>query len=120
MPTVISSPAHVRGFGNKRIDEYVGRVVSKTDSLSIAHMHSPQGWTEPGQRPAFDEYTVVLTGRLHVRTEQGELDIEAGQAIVVAAGEWVQYSTPDGAEYIAVCQPAFSPDTVHRDSVGGG
>jgi ethanolamine utilization protein EutQ (cupin superfamily) len=116
MPTVISKPTIVQGVNDKQIHEYIGRISSKTDQLSIAHMRSPAGWTEPGQRPDFDEYTVVLHGRLHVRTQDGQLDVAAGQAIIVSAGEWVQYSTPEGAEYIAVCRPAFSPDTVHRDA----
>lgn len=119
MPTLIESPTRVQAAGNvpKVIEEYVGRVNSGTTALSVAHMRSPAGWIEPGQRPEFDEYTVVLNGRLHVRHEQGELDVRAGQAVIAHAGEWVQYSSPDhnGAEYIAVCLPAFSPDTVHRD-----
>jgi ethanolamine utilization protein EutQ (cupin superfamily) len=121
MPTLIESPTRVTAAGNKPklIDEYVGRVNSATEALSIAHMRSPQGWVEPGQRPEFDEYTLVLRGRLQVKHERGELSVQAGQAVLSRRGEWVQYSTPDpeGAEYVAVCVPAFSPATVHRDDV---
>lgn len=104
----------------KRIEEFIGRVNSGTAAVSIARMTSPGGWSEPGQTPEFDEYTVVLRGCLHVKLAGREFDVTAGQALVVAAGEWVQYSTPsaDGAEYIAVCLPAFSPATVHRDTDG--
>jgi len=120
MPTVIAAPARVEAAGNKPklIEEYVGRVNSGTDALSIAHMHSPEGWQEPGQRPDFDEFTVVLHGKLRVEHETGALDVAAGQAIIAHRGEWVRYSSPDpgGAEYLAVCLPAFSPATVHRDS----
>lgn len=119
MPTLIPAPTRVVAAGNKpkSIDEYVGRVNSGTDGLSIAHMRSPGGWVEPAQTPDFDEYTLVLSGRLHLHSEAGDLDVGAGQAVIVTAGEWVQYSTPDpeGAEYIAVCVPAFSPDAVHRE-----
>lgn len=119
MAQLINNPTIVKAAGNKpkRIEEYVGRVNSKTESVSIARMKSPGGWVEPGQTPAFDEYTVVLSGRLQVKTKAHVYDVQAGQAIIVPAGEWVQYSTPDaaGAEYLAVCLPAFSPDTVHRD-----
>ncbi len=119
MPTIIEKASRVTAAGNKPklIDEYVGRVNSKTEALSVAHMRSPAGWVEPGQRPEFDEYTVVLRGTLHVMHEQGEMVIHAGQAVIAHKGEWVQYSTPgdEGAEYIAVCLPAFSMDTVHRD-----
>lgn len=119
MPQLIPQPKRITAAGNKPklIDEYVGRVNSGTEAVSIAHMKSPGGWLEPGQRPEFDEYTVVLRGVLHLRFEGGELDIAAGQAVAVRAGEWIQYSTPgaEGAEYIAVCLPAFSPGTVHRD-----
>jgi ethanolamine utilization protein EutQ len=118
-PTLISQPTRVSAAGNKPklIDEYIGRINSKHDALSIAHMRSPQGWIEPGQTPQFDEFTIVLRGLLHVKSNAGELDIQAGQAVVAHAGEWIQYSTPqaDGAEYIAVCLPAFSMETVHRD-----
>ncbi len=119
MPELISQPARIEAAGNKpkRIDEYVGRVNSRTETLSIAHMRSPEGWVEPGQTPAFDEYTVVLRGLLRVEHREGALDVRAGQAVIVRAGEWVRYSTPDaeGAEYIAVCSPAFSLETAHRD-----
>ena len=119
MPTLISKPTRIEAAGNKPklIDEYVGRVNSKTETTSIAHMRSPGGWVEPGQRPQFTEYTVVLRGMLRVEHEGGSIDVSAGQAIVAPPGEWVRYSTPtdDGAEYIAVCLPAFSPQTVHRD-----
>jgi mannose-6-phosphate isomerase-like protein (cupin superfamily) len=119
MPTHIAKPTRIVAAGNlpKTIDEYVGRVNSKTDAVSIAHMRSPAGWIEPGQTPEFDEYTVVLRGVLRVKHAGGEIDVRAGQAIVARRGEWVQYSSPeaDGAEYVAVCVPAFSPDTVHRD-----
>lgn len=119
MPTLIASPSRVTAAGNKPklIDEYVGRVNSGTSALSVAHMRSPGGWVEPGQRPDFDEFTVVLRGTLRVEHEGGSLDVSAGQAVVAHKGEWVRYSTPgdDGAEYIAVCLPAFSMDTVHRD-----
>jgi mannose-6-phosphate isomerase-like protein (cupin superfamily) len=102
----------------KSIEEFIGRVNSGTPELSIARMISPCGWSEPGQRPEFDEYTLVLRGSLHVELESGQFDVGAGQAIVVERGQWVRYSTPaeGGAEYIAVCRPAFSPDTVHRDA----
>ena len=119
MPTLIESPARVEAAGNKpkRIDEYVGRVVTRTEQLSIAHMRSPGGWVEPGQAPEFEEYTVVLRGLLRVTHRGGQLDVRAGQAVITHAGEWVQYSTPEpeGAEYLAVCLPAFSPYLVHRD-----
>jgi mannose-6-phosphate isomerase-like protein (cupin superfamily) len=120
MPTVIDRPQLIHAAGNKpkEIEEYFGRVRSNTKELSIARMKSPGGWEEPGQRPDFDEYTVVLKGTLRVRTNEKVFDIRAGQAILVGKGEWVQYSTPfdGGAEYVAVCTPAFSPETVHRDS----
>ena len=120
VPTLIPSPTRVEAAGNKPklIDEYVGRLNSGHDAVSVAHMRSPGGWVEPGQTPEFDEFTVVLAGRLRVSSAGGEeLDVVAGQAVVVPAGEWVRYSTPDpeGAEYIAVCLPAFAPDLVHRD-----
>jgi mannose-6-phosphate isomerase-like protein (cupin superfamily) len=119
MPELIPSPTRITAAGNKpkHIDEYVGRVNSTTDAVSIAHMRSPAGWVEPGQRPEFDEYTMVLRGALRVRHEAGELEVRAGQAVITRRGEWVQYSSPDaeGAEYVAVCLPAFSPATVHRD-----
>ena len=120
MPELIESPARVEAAGTKpkRIDEYVGRVRGGEERVSIAHMRSPEGWLEPGQRPDFDEYTVVLDGLLRVEHEQGRLDVRAGQAVLVRGGEWVRYSTPEpgGASYVAVCLPAFSPGTVHRDA----
>lgn len=120
MPTLISTPAVVESAGNKpkRIEEFVGRVNSAHATLSVARMTSPAGWCEPGQRPDFEEVTVVLRGLLRVEHAGGRLDVRAGQAVVAAAGEWVRYSTPeaDGAEYVAVCVPAFSPASVHRDA----
>ena len=119
MPVLISSPTIIEAAGNKPkiIQEYFGRVNSKTESVSIAKMTSPQGWIEPGQRPEFDEYTVVLKGTLQVKTENEIIDVKAGSAILTKKGEWIQYSTPKegGAEYDAVCLPAFSPETVRRD-----
>lgn len=119
MPTLIAAPTRVEAAGNKpkRIDEYVGRVNSAHERLSIAHMRSPGGWLEPGQTPEFDEFTVVLRGTLRVEHAGGVMDVRAGQAVLTHSAEWVRYSTPDadGAEYIAVCLPAFSPATVHRD-----
>ena len=119
MPTIIKSPAIVKAAGNKPkiIEEFIGRVNSGTETVSIAKMKSPGGWEEPGQKPEFDEYTVVLKGTLRVQTKNDSFDIKAGQAIISHKGEWIRYSSPqsEGAEYIAVCLPAFSPDTVHRD-----
>jgi len=117
MPKLIEHPSRVEAAGTKPklIDEYVGQVSTGESRVSVAHMRSPAGWVEPGQRPDFDEYTVVLEGALHVEHEDGELAVRAGQAVLVPGGEWVRYSTPEGASYIAVCLPAFSPDTVHRD-----
>ena len=119
MPVLISGPTEISAAGNKPkvIEEFIGRVNSGSEAISIARMKSPAGWIEPGQTPEFDEYTVVLRGMLRVHTKQGAFDVHSGQAIVVTGGEWVQYSSPeaDGAEYIAVCVPAFSPGTVHRD-----
>ena len=119
MPKIIKAPTLIKAAGNKvkLINEYFGRVNSQTEEVSIAHMTSPQGWEEPGQCPDFNEYTVVLGGTLHVRTRDEEFDITEGQGIVVEKGEWVQYSSPyaNGAIYMAVCLPAFSPDTVNRD-----
>lgn len=119
MPTLISQPTRIQASGNKPklIDEYIGRINSKTSAASVAHMRSPQGWVEPGQTPAFDEFTIVLKGTLRVEHKEGSLEVDAGQAVICHAGEWVRYSTPreDGAEYIAVCLPAFSIETVHRD-----
>ncbi len=118
-PTLISQPTRIQSAGNKPklIDEYIGRVNSKTGAVSVAHMRSPGGWMEPGQAPEFEEFTVVLKGRLRVEHRNGELDVHAGQAVIAHQGEWVRYSTPDpeGAEYIAVCLPAFAMETVHRD-----
>ena len=119
MPTLIESPTTVPAAGQppKIIDEYVGRVNSATTTVSVAHMRSPQGWTEPGQTPQFDEFTIVLKGVLKVEHEGGAIDVAAKQAIITHKGEWVRYSSPEtgGAEYIAVCLPAFSPDLVRRD-----
>jgi ethanolamine utilization protein EutQ (cupin superfamily) len=117
MPKLIESPSRVEAAGTKPklIDEFVGRVNTGEERVSVAHMRSPAGWVEPGQRPDFDEYTVVLEGALRVEHDGGALDVAAGQAVLVPGGEWVRYSTPEGASYIAVCLPAFSPDTVHRD-----
>ena len=119
VPTLIPAPTRVEAGGTKPklIDEYVGRVNSKTSAASVAHMRSPGGWQEPGQTPDFDEFTVVLRGVVRVEHRDGTLDVHAGQAVISHGGEWVRYSTPeaDGAEYVAVCVPAFSMDTVHRD-----
>ena len=117
MPDLIEGPSRVEAAGTKPklIDEYVGRVNIGEDRVSVAHMRSPAGWVEPGQRPEFDEYTVVLSGRIEIEHEGGTLSVAAGQAVLTRAGEWIRYSTPEGAEYIAVCLPAFAPDTVHRD-----
>jgi quercetin dioxygenase-like cupin family protein len=118
MPVHIPRPSVIEAAGNKpkKIEEFVGRVNSGTDAVSVARMKSPPGWVEPGQRPDFDEYTVVLTGTLRVEHEDGALEVRAGEAVITRRGEWVRYSTPDdGAEYVAVCLPAFSPDTVNRD-----
>ena len=119
MPTLIAKPTRVEAAGNKPklIDEYIGRVNSATSAASIAHMRSPGGWQEPGQTPEFDEFTVVLKGTLRVEHRTGSTDVNAGEAVIAHCGEWVRYSTPnpDGAEYFAVCLPAFAMDTVHRD-----
>ena len=119
MPTKIDSPSIIEAAGNKpkRIAEFIGRVNSGTAAVSVARMLSPSGWQEPGQRPEFDEYTLVLKGSLQVESEEGILTVQAGEAVIAHAGQWVRYSTPgpEGAEYIAVCLPAFSPETVHRD-----
>lgn len=119
MLQVIQHPSIIQAAGNKpkMIEEFIGRVNSKTDALSIARMTSPSGWIEPGQQPEFDEYTIVLKGMLRITTRDGVVDVAAGQAVIAHRGEWVQYSTPgaEGAEYIAVCLPAFSPQLVHRD-----
>ena len=120
MPDLIESPARVEAAGTKPklIEEYVGRVNTGEERVSVAHMRSPEGWLEPSQRPDFDEYTVVIDGCLHIEHEQGALEVRAGQAVLVRGGEWVRYSTPEagGASYVAVCLPAFSPETVHRDN----
>jgi mannose-6-phosphate isomerase-like protein (cupin superfamily) len=115
----VSHPARISAAGTKPklIDEYIGRVNSKTSTVSVAHMRSPEGWEEPGQTPEFEEVTVVLKGTLRVHHKEGAMDVAAGQAVIAHAGEWVRYSTPNagGAEYIAVCVPAFSMESVHRD-----
>ena len=117
MPIKIAQPSVITAAGKKpkRIEEFVGRVNSQTPEVSIARMTSPAGWIEPGQRPEFDEYTLVLKGKLLVKTQNEVLEIHGNEAVIIRAGDWVQYSTPKGAEYISVCLPAFSPDTVHRD-----
>lgn len=122
MPRLIPSPSQITAAGNKPkiIQEFIGRVNSGTNAVSIARMKSPGGWVEPGQRPEFDEYTLVLAGMLRVEFEGGVLDVRAGQAVITTGGEWIRYSSPEpeGAEYVAVCLPAFSPATVHRDGDG--
>lgn len=119
MPTLISSPARIEAAGNKPkiIEEFVGRNSTRHEDISIAHVRSPAGWVEPGQTPEFDEFTIVLKGMLRVNFQGGQIDVRPGQAVIAHRDEWVQYSTPEpeGAEYIAVCLPAFSPHTVHRD-----
>lgn len=117
MPKLINKYTVVEAAGSKpkRIEEYIGRVNSNTTAVSIARMKSPPGWVEPGQTPEFDEYTLVLSGTVIVKTKRDKYEVNEGDAIIVNKDEWVQYSTPEGAEYIAVCLPAFSPDTVHRD-----
>jgi len=117
MPELIESPSRVEAAGTKPklIDEYAGRVNTGEERVSVAHRRAPAGWVEPGQRPDFDEYTLVIGGALRVEYDGGELLVNAGQAVLARAGEWIRYSTPGGAEYVAVCLPAFSPDTVHRD-----
>src|SRR5687768_7274021 len=120
MPTLIDTPIRIEAAGQppKTILEYVGRVRTGTSVVSVAHMKSPSGWREPGQRPEFEEITLVLRGSLRVETETVAMDVPAGQAIITHPGEWVRYSSPheEGAEYVAVCIPAFSPDTVRRDA----
>ncbi len=118
MPELIETPVRVEAAGEppKLIEEFAGRASNSEERVSVARMRSPAGWAEPGQRPEFDEYTVVLSGSLHVESESGTLEVPAGQGVLVRAGEWVRYSTPEGAEYVAVCLPAFSPESVHRDS----
>jgi ethanolamine utilization protein EutQ len=119
MPTFIPHPTRIESAGNKPkiIEEYIGRVNTSTAGVSVAHMRSPEGWEEPAQSPEFDEYTIVLRGTLRVQHKSGEMDVTAGQAVIANRGEWIRYSTPfaGGAEYIAVCLPAFSPDSVHRE-----
>ena len=119
MPRLIEAPSVIEAAGNKPtvIEEYAGRVNSGHEDVSVARMKSPEGWVEPGQRPEFEEITVVLAGLLRVEHEGGQLDVRAGQAVVTSPGEWIRYGSPEpgGAEYVAVCLPAFSPDTVHRD-----
>jgi ethanolamine utilization protein EutQ (cupin superfamily) len=115
MPKLIAAPTRIPVPGNKLVEEYIGRVNSGNSKISIAHMHSPAGWSEPGQRPEFDEFTIVLHGAMRVEHEGGTMDVRAGQAVMAQKGEWVRYSTPDGAEYLAICVPAFGIDTVHRD-----
>lgn len=119
MTRKVEKPTIIKAAGNKPklIEEFIGRVNSGTTELSVAKMTSPGGWVEPGQTPEFDEYTVVMRGMLRVETKSGTFDVHAGEAVIVDKGEWIRYSTPfdEGAEYIAICLPAFSPDTVHRD-----
>ena len=119
--TIIKKPTEIKAHGNKPkiIQEFIGRMNSNTEEVSIAKMNSPEGWIESGQTPEFDEYTVVLRGMLHVKTKKESFDVKAGESFVASRGEWVQYSTPHsgGAEYVAVCVPAFSPTLVHRDNV---
>lgn len=118
MPVLIDQPTRITSAGNmpKQIEEYAGRINSGHQQVSVARMRSPSGWVEPGQRPEFLEITVVLSGTLRIEHEQGTLDVNAGQAVACEPGEWVRYSTPEGAEYIAVCVPAFAPTIVHRDA----
>jgi mannose-6-phosphate isomerase-like protein (cupin superfamily) len=119
MPTLIPEPTRIACAGNKPklIDEYIGQINSKTSAISVAHMRSPGGWEEPGQTPEFEEVTLVIKGMVRVRHKDGEMNVNVGQAVIAHAGEWIQYSTPgdQGAEYVAICTPAFSPETVHRD-----
>ena len=118
MPQLVAKPARIPVPGNKLVEEYIGRVNSAEGAVSIAHMHSPSGWSEPGQRPEFDEFTLVLRGSLRVESRDGTLDVRAGQAVIARRGEWVRYSTPDpeGAEYVAICLPAFELASAHRDA----
>jgi len=116
MPELISSPTRIPVPGNKLVEEYFGRVNSADSGVSIAHMHSPAGWTEPGQRPDFDEYTVVIAGAMRVEHEGGTFEVASGQAVIARRGEWVRYSTPNGAEYVAICVPAFTLEGAHRDA----
>jgi mannose-6-phosphate isomerase-like protein (cupin superfamily) len=116
-PTHVAAPTRIEAACNvpKLIEEFVGRVNTSTRDVSVARMTSPAGWQEPGQTPEFDEVTVVLEGTVHVEYRGGTIDVQAGEAVVTRGGEWVRYSTPNGAQYVAVCLPAFAPDTVHRD-----
>jgi mannose-6-phosphate isomerase-like protein (cupin superfamily) len=120
MPRIIEAPTRIQAVGQppKTIEEYIGRVNSQTEAVSVARMISPSGWSEPGQTPEFDEYTVVLRGELQIESREGLLSVKSGQAVIVPRGEWIRYSSPgpDGAEYMAICLPAFSPETVHRDA----
>lgn len=122
MPTHIGSPARIEAAGNKPklIEEFIGRVNTRHEGISIAKMTSPPGWVEPGQTPEFEEFTVVIKGMLRVEYRGGQIDVRAGQGVITHPGEWVRYSTPeaDGAEYVAICLPGFSPHTVHRDEEG--
>lgn len=115
MPKLIATPTRIPVPGGKLIDEHIGRVNTGNSDISVAHMRSPAGWSEPGQTPEFDEYTIVLKGFMRVEHKDGVLDVPSGQSIFCAKNEWIRYSTPEGAEYIAICLPAFSPGTVHRD-----
>ena len=115
MPVLIEKPTRIPVPGGKFVDEYIGRVNTTDTVASVAHMRSPAGWSEPGQTPEFDEFTVVLAGALRVEHHNGVFEVAAGQAVIARRGEWVRYSTPKGADYLAVCLPAFSPETVHRD-----
>ncbi len=115
MPKLIAAPKVIPVPGNKLIEEYAGRVNTGDKNVSIAHMHSPAGWSEPGQAPEFDEFTIVLDGKMRVEYKGGVMEARKGQAVMAAKGEWVRYSTPGGCEYIAVCLPAFAVETVHRD-----
>ena len=119
MPVLVSAPVRVPVPGGKQIDEYVGQASTSSTDLSVAHMRSPAGWEEPAQTPEFDEVTLVLAGAVHVEHDDGVLVVTAGQAVLAKAGERVRYTTPDGAEYVAVCRPAFAPDTVHREIMDG-
>jgi len=116
MPELIAAPHQIPVPGNKIIEEFIGRVNNREAQASVARMRSPAGWSEPGQTPEFDEFTVVLNGVMRVEHKGGVMEVGAGQAVVARKGEWVRYSTPQGAEYVAICIPAFSPDTVHRDA----
>ena len=116
MPELIAGPHLIPVPGNKIIEEFIGRVNTRETQASIARMRSPAGWSEPGQTPEFDEFTVVLNGVMRVEHRGGVMEVGAGQAVVARKGEWVRYSTPQGAEYVAICIPAFSPGTVHRDA----